>query len=74
MHFPATIAQLSGQEDNLGQDQLGDGSRVGEGRVEDGDALLGRDLQIDLVGSDAETTNDAQFLGGVQDFFGELGL
>jgi len=74
VHLVVAVAQLSGQQHNLGNDQLSDRARVGEGRVEDGDALLGRDLEVNLVGTNAEAANDAQLLGRIQDLLGQLGL
>ena len=74
MHLVVAVAQLSGQQDDLSNDQLGHRSRVGEGRVEDGDALGGSMLEIDLVGTDTETSNDAQLLGSIQNLLGQLCL
>jgi hypothetical protein len=48
---------LTREGDDLADDELGDRTRVGKGRVEDGDSGLGGGLEVDLVGSDTETAN-----------------
>jgi hypothetical protein len=48
---------LTREGDDLADDELGDRTRVGKGRVEDGDSGLGGGLEVDLVGSDAETAD-----------------
>jgi hypothetical protein len=79
---------LSREGNDLGNDQFGDGSRVGEWRVEDGNTLFGGMGQVDLVGTDTETPDDDQLqisaalssrvvthVGtGVNDLGGDLGL
>ena len=61
------------QQDGLGQDQLGDRPRVRERGVKDGHALLGRGLEVDLVGADAERADGDQLVGGLEDVGGQLG-
>jgi len=61
-HLASTIAELTAEGDNLGDDELGDGARVGEGRVEDGDSGLSGGEKVDLVGSDAEAADDEKLL------------
>lgn len=74
MHLLVAIAQLSRQEHNLGNDELSNRARVGEGRVKDGNSLGSGVLEIDLVGTDTETSNDAQLLGGIENLLGQLCL
>ncbi len=61
------------QQDGFGQHQLGHGAGVGVGCVEHRDAALAGGVEVDLVGADAEAADGDQFLGGVEDVFGELG-
>ncbi len=61
------------EQDGLGQHQLGYRTGVGVWRVEHGDTALAGSFQVDLVGADAEAANGYQFLGAVEDLFGELG-
>lgn len=61
------------QQDGLGQYQLGHRTGVGVRCVEHGDTALAGSFQVDLVGADAEAANSDQFLGAVEDLFGELG-
>jgi hypothetical protein len=55
-------------------DNLGNTSRVGERSIEHTDSLLSSKFKIDLIGSNAETTNCQKLLGVTQDLFGKLGL
>jgi hypothetical protein len=48
------------QHHDLGEHQLGDAARVGEGRVEHRDAAARRGGQVDLVGADAEAADRDQ--------------
>lgn len=57
-HLTGSVGELSREADDLGKDELGDGPRVGEGRVEDGDTSRGSGGEVDLVGTDTEATND----------------
>jgi hypothetical protein len=66
MHLERAVAQLAGKGDNLGNHQLGHAARIGKRRVEDGNAMLGGILQVYLVGADAETADDEQVLGLLQ--------
>jgi hypothetical protein len=59
-HLPRPVAQLSGESDDLGNDELGDGTRVGEGGVEDCDTGAGGSEEIDLVRSDTEASNNEE--------------
>ncbi|MNZ98931.1 hypothetical protein D3C78_1182370 [compost metagenome] len=61
------------QQDRFGQHQLRYGTGVGVRRVEHGNAALACSVQVDLVGADAEATDGDQFLGTVEDLFGQLG-
>ena len=61
------------EQNDFGQDQFGHTARIGEGRVEHGDAALASELQIDLVGPDAEASDGDQFGSALQDFGGDLG-
>lgn len=59
--------------DGFGQYQFGYRTGVGVWRVEHGDTALAGSFQVDLVGADAEAANGDQFLGAVEDLFGQLG-
>ncbi len=61
------------QQDRFGQHQLGHRTGVGVRRVEHGDTALASSVEVDLVGADAETADSDQFLGAVEDLFGQLG-
>lgn len=74
VHLVGSIAKLTGKNDDLGDDQLSDTARVGEGGVEDGDTILGGELEVDLVGADTEATDDEEVLGLSEDLLGELCL
>jgi hypothetical protein len=74
VHLHGTVTKLASEHDDLGDDQLGDGTRVGEGRVEDGDTVLGGIVKVDLVGSDTKTSDNDQVLCLAKDIGGELGL
>lgn len=62
MHLVGSVTQLSRQDNNFGDDQLGDRAGVGEGRVEDRNTLLGRELKVNLVGTDTETADGNKVL------------
>lgn len=74
MHLRVPVAQLSREEDDLGNDQFSNGTGVGEGRIEDSDTLLGSVLEIDLIGADAEASNDTELFSSIEDLLGNLGL
>lgn len=74
MHLVGAIAQLTGKHDHLTNDQLGNTARVAEGGVEDRNTLFSGILEIDLVGTDTEATDDDEVLCLLQDSCGELGL
>lgn len=74
MHLIGSIAELTSEGDDFGNDKLGDTAGVGEGGVEDGDTMAGSEIEVDLVGTDTEAANNEQVLGLAEDLFGELGL
>jgi len=57
-HLESAVEILARESDDLGHDEFSDGTGVGEGRVEDGDASLTGSVEIDLIGTDTETSND----------------
>jgi hypothetical protein len=67
VHFQRAIAQLAGERDDLGDNQLSNAARVGKRRVEDGNTMLGRIVQVYLVGADAEAADDEEVLGFLKD-------
>lgn len=74
MHFKRSIAELSCEGDDFGNDQLGNTAGVGKGRVEDGNSTASSVVEVDLVGSDTEASDDNQILGFAQNLFAQLGL
>lgn len=74
MHFERSIAKLSCQGDDFGNDQLRNTAGVGKWRVEDSNSTSGSVVEVDLVGSDAEASNDNQILGFAQNLLAQLGL
>ena len=74
VHLVGAVAKLAGQRDDFSDDELGDTARVGKRGVEDGDAMAGSIVEIDLVGTDAEAADDEQVLGFAQHLLGELRL
>lgn len=56
-HLPRPIAELTREGDDLADDEFGDRTRVGKGRVEDGDTRLGSGFEVDLVRPDTETSD-----------------
>ncbi len=60
------------QQDGFRQHQLGHGPRVGERRVEHGDAALGRRVQVNLVRPDAERADGHELLSHGEHLSGEL--
>jgi hypothetical protein len=49
VNLHAAVASLARQHDNFGNDELGDASRVGVWRVEDGDSLACGKGQVRLI-------------------------
>lgn len=74
VHLIGSIAELTSEGDDFGNDELGDTAGVGEGRVEDGDTMAGSVIEVDLVGTDTEAADDEQVLGLTEDLLGELRL
>jgi hypothetical protein len=74
VHLAGAVAQLTGKHDHFTNDQLGNTARVAEGGVEDGNTLVGGILEVDLVGTDTEATDDDKVLRFLQDSCGELRL
>ena len=74
MQFVGSIAKLTGEGNDLADNKLGDTARVGEGGVEDGDTMAGSEIEVDLVGTNAEAANDQQVLGLLEDLLTQLGL
>ena len=74
VHPLGLLDQPAGQRDDLAEHQLDDAAGVGERRVEDGDAALGRAGQVDLVGADAEAPDRQEVLPGVEHLGGDLGV
>src|SRR5690606_32046006 len=68
-----TLRNAAHQHDDFSDGQFGYGTGVGIRCVEYGDTTLGGRFQINLVGTNAETTHGDQFFGGGKDIFGQLG-
>ncbi|KPW25720.1 Uncharacterized protein ALO83_04859 [Pseudomonas cannabina pv. alisalensis] len=66
------LGDAAQQQDRLGQHQFGDRTGVGVRRVEHRDTAFARRVQINLVGADAEAADRDQFLGAVEQLFGQL--
>jgi hypothetical protein len=67
VHFGGAVGELAGEADDLADYELGDGAGVGEGGVEDADAVGGGVGEVDLVRADAEAADDDQVFGGGED-------
>jgi hypothetical protein len=74
VHLIRAVSELSSQNNDFGDDELGDTSRVTKGRVENSNSMLCSKLEIDLVGPDAEASNDKKVLCLTQDLLRELGF
>lgn len=74
MHFNGSIAELSGQGDNFGNDQFRNTARVCEWGVEHGNTTASSIIEVDLVGSDTEASDDEQVLGLAQNLLAQLCL
>ena len=55
------------QQDDLGDGQLGDTARIGEGGIEDWDAPRLRYGQIDLIGTDGEAAHGHELVRALED-------
>jgi hypothetical protein len=60
LELARAVRELTRERNDLADDEFGDGARVGKGRVEDGDTLLGRAVEVDLVRPDAEAADDEE--------------
>jgi hypothetical protein len=60
LELAGAVRELTRERDDLANDEFGDGARVGERRVEDGDTLLGRAVEVDLVRADAEAADNKE--------------
>jgi hypothetical protein len=58
VHLVGSVDELSREGNDFGNDEFGDGSRVGKGRVEDRDTFFSGVRQVDLVRSDAKASNN----------------
>lgn len=65
---------MSCEDNDLGNDQFCNTSRVGKGRVEDCDAVSGSIFEVDLVGTNAEAAYNNQVLCLTENLFVKLGL
>jgi hypothetical protein len=74
VYFHGAITELTSQSDDLCDDQLSHTAGVGERGIEDGNALLGRVIKINLVRPDTEATYDEEVLRLAEDILGELRL
>ena len=74
MQLLDAIAHVPSEYYYLRENQLGDASGVGEGRIEYGNTKAVRGLQIDLVCADTEATDAEQMLGRIQYLCRDLGL
>jgi len=70
----AAFRELAGKSDDLADHEFSHRARVGEGRVEDADAVFRGIFEVDLVGADAEAADDDQVLGVFEDVGRELGF
>ena len=77
-HAPVQARVLHGhaarQVDDLADGEFDDGTRVGVGGIEHGDAHVGGGGQVDLVGADAKSPDGLQVWACAQDPFGDLGF
>ncbi|KPX97577.1 Uncharacterized protein ALO61_05256 [Pseudomonas savastanoi pv. nerii] len=60
------------QQDRLGQHQFCYRAGVGVGRIEHCNTALTRCIEVNLVGADAEAADGNQFLGAIEQLFGQL--
>lgn len=72
MHAHRLVADKTGEIDDVRDDELGDGARVRERRIEHRDRFrLGR-LQVDLIRADAEAPDREQILGALDHLLAHL--
>ena len=62
-HLEAALKVLPRERNDLGYDELCDGTRVGEGRIKDGDTGFRSGDQVDLIYADAEAPDDEELKG-----------
>ena len=74
MHLVGTIAKLTRERDDFGNDQLSHTTRVGKWRVKDGNAMTSRIIEVDLVGPNTETPNNKKIFGFFQNLFIQFGF
>ncbi len=68
-----TLRDTAHQHDDLAQNQFGDRTCIGIGRIEDRNTAHRSGFQINLIGADTETTDRGQLGCSVDDFFGQFG-
>ena len=87
-HLGGSIDVLTREGNDFGNDEFGNRTRVGKGRVKDGNTVLSGGQEVDLVGSDTKASNDeelslalsfmvfrrAYIWASLDDFFGNLGF
>ena len=74
MNLARPVAELASEDHDLGENELGDASRVAERGVEDGDAPPVRVAERDLVHADAEAAHGEEVLAGGERARGDLRL
>ena len=73
MHESVLLRHAPQEQNCLGNDEFGDASRVGVRRIEDGHTGGEGGFGIDLIGSNAETSDDHQFVSRFDDPRRDLG-
>lgn len=74
VHLGRAVGKLASEEDDFGDDKLGDRAGVGEGRVEDSGTNTGRVREIDLGGTDAEAADCDEVFGMFENVCSQFGL
>mmetsp|Transcript_70672 Transcript_70672/g.166626 ORF Transcript_70672/g.166626 Transcript_70672/m.166626 type:complete len:319 (+) Transcript_70672:888-1844(+) len=74
VHLHQTISHLAGKVDDVSDHKLGNASSVGVWSIENRDAISLSELEVGLVGADAEAANSHQVLCICEDFLCELRL
>lgn len=74
VHLNGSITELSCQGNDFGYDQFCNTARVCKWGVEDGNSTSSSEVEINLVGSDTEASNDDQILGFAQNLLAQLGF